>query len=939
MVPRKTTAEATISTSSLAGTKERKRYSCRSVVDVFSGPIDPVTNQPLNKSRIWVEGLDFCCAGGGDASGPRRRKRPSFDADDYLIIGFDTEFKTPDAPVERDELKEGKAKYEVLSYQHHCKMRDGREWSGLCCPKPGERMTLGEFIVFALGNGRDVLEAGDLPTSIYLVGHFTRADIPAFSDFKDITDFLANVRNTFISDDAYIPIDITLQDGSKIELKVRLRDTILLTPAQAKSLAAVGELTGHEKVVLDPDPARERWMKQNMDIVRRDHWELFKKYALTDAIICVKFIERVRDAYFEITKNAKIPVTLTSIGVDLLLRNWGDKDARLQRLGKEEITEKRWDKRKGWYIKFKRQVDLEEIHWSLDFVTSCYHGGRNEQFWFGPGFEDRWIDYDLSSAYPTAMSTIGLPDWRRIHVSHDVDDYGAKTLGYACVDFIFPDHIRYPTLPVRTGNGLIFPSSGRSYCSSPEIAVARSLGADIKIRHGVIVPTYDGEPIFGTFIKYCLEQRKRYPKKSFDAFFWKEISNSTYGKTAQGLREKRVYDMRVGENKPLPPSRITNPFFAAYITSFVRGSLGEIMNSLPESVSVFSCTTDGFLTTATSSQIEAAQNGQLCGIFRDARLALTGDKTVLETKHTIRQPLGWRTRGQATLKPGPENPDDQSYHIVLAKSGIYTPPELDTDDLENEMIVNLFFNRDPNQKIRVAAKTGIRDMINYDADLVEKNVEKHLNMEFDWKRRPYAAADGATGHLCFSTIPWRTVNDFKDVRDLWDDYQSGGYKCLKRFSQLNDFLSSAQIRLMTPKGKRAYLRVKGNVSADVSRLRLLICAAWKRSQAGLTYDPKAFSSKQFAQILTDCGVPCARHHVEHGKRRPFTENSCPQTERCKDILAQLKERLPTLRTDLILAETAADAPLAMVDASECYFVSRCLLPVSPSGAETAAVAA
>ena len=840
------------------------------------------------------------------------------------MVGFDTEFKTPDAPVEWKDLKDGKGKYEVLSYQHHCKLRDGREWSGLCCPKPGERMTLGEFIVFALGSGRDLLRAGELPTSIYLVGHFTRADIPAFADFKDITEFLANVRNTFISDDAYIPVDISTGPASKIELKVRIRDTILLAPAQSKSLAALGELTGHEKVVLDPDPTRERWMKQNMDIVRRDHWDLFKKYALTDAVICVKFLERVRDTDNAITDSSKIPVTLTSIGVELLLKNWGDKAARLERLGKEEVIEKRWDKKKGWYTKFKRQVDLEEIHWSLDFVTGCYHGGRNEQFWFGPGFEDVWTDYDLSSAYPTAMSTIGLPDWRRIRVSHDVDEFAARTLGYACVDFTFPDDVRYPTLPVRTANGLIFPLSGRSYCSSPEIALARDLGANISIRHGVIVPTFNDELIFGDFIKYCLEQRKKYPKKSFDAQFWKEISNSTYGKTAQGLREKRVYDMRDQESKPLPPSRITNPFFAAYITSFVRASLGEIMNRLPRSVSVFSCTTDGFLTTATSTEIEAAQSGPICGIFRDARRLLTGDGTVLEVKHRIRQPLGWRTRGQATLMPGTPDPSDSSFHIVLAKSGIYAAPELDTDELENDMIVNLFFDRRPEQKVRVPAKAGIRDMINYDADLVEKNLEKHLNMEFDWKRRPFAAADGTNGHLCFSTIPWHTVNEFKDIKDLWDDHQSGGFVCLKKFTQLNDFLSSAQIRLLTPKGKRAYLRVKGSVGADISRLRLLICAAWKQSMAGLTYNPKAMTSTRFAEILTSCGVPCARHHVEHGKRRPFVENSCPQTQRCREVLLSLKERLPTLRTDLILAEAAADAPLALVDAAQCAFVRRCV---------------
>jgi len=145
-------------------------------------------------------------------------------------------------------------------------------------------------------------------------------------------------------------------------------------------------------------------------------------------------------------------------------------------------------------------------------------------------------------------------------------------------------------LPIRTQNGLIFPLEGRSHCSAPEIVAALELGADITIRHGVVVPTDHNLRIFGDFIQDCLAKRFQYPKKSLDALFWKEISNSTYGKTAQGLRKKRVFDMREDETRPLPPSKITNPFFASYITSFVRAVLGEIVNSLPDTVMVFSCT-------------------------------------------------------------------------------------------------------------------------------------------------------------------------------------------------------------------------------------------------------------------------------------------------------------------------------------------------------------
>ena len=65
-----------------------------------------------------------------------------------------------------------------------------------------------------------------------------------------------------------------------------------------------------------------------------------------------------------------------------------------------------------------------------------------------------------------------------MRVSLDPDDYEPNTLGYAQVEFKFPSSVRYPSLPVRTENGLIFPLSGIAHVASPEIFLARSLGAD-----------------------------------------------------------------------------------------------------------------------------------------------------------------------------------------------------------------------------------------------------------------------------------------------------------------------------------------------------------------------------------------------------------------------------------------------------------------------------
>lgn len=109
-------------------------------------------------------------------------------------------------------------------------------------------------------------------------------------------------------------------------------------------------------------------------------------------------------------------------------------------------------------------------------------------------------------------------------------------------------------------------------------------------------------------------------------------------------------------------------------------------------------------------------SGPLASIYSKARQDLVGDPKMLEIKHAIRQPLGWRTRGQATLKQHVHLADDET-GIVLAKGGIFTKPESETDDQQNREIIDLFFSRTPTSMVLVESLTGIRDIVEHDADL------------------------------------------------------------------------------------------------------------------------------------------------------------------------------------------------------------------------------
>jgi hypothetical protein len=370
-----------------------------------------------------------------------------------------------------------------------------------------------------------------------------------------------------------------------------------------------------------------------------------------------------------------------------------------------------------------------------------------------------------------------------------------------------------------------------------------------------------------------------------------------------------VYDLRDREMKPLPESKITNPFFAAYITSFVRSALGEIMNALPPEVCVFSCTTDGFLTNATQEQITTASAGPIADLYRYSRDMLTGDPTMLEIKHVVRKPLGWRTRGQATLMEGRTNHGD-GVNIVLAKGGIYTPEYLEDQRVLNDRIVEMFLNRKPDDIIPLKIKTGIRDIVEFEADLVDKHVSKRLNMEFDWKRMPYAAwQDEVVGHVAFSTTPWESVDEFAKVRQHWESFAVTSPRCIKTLEDYSALATYIFAQSALEGDGNRYLKKQ---DPDLKRLRQMLCAAWRKSAAGITRKFDGNTDASFADLLTSVGVPCKRSDVENA-RKPFLPHMCPATPAVIDALSKLKAIIPMLETDLFLS---GQQPIDILAATE-----------------------
>lgn len=836
------------------------------------------------------------------------RKRPV--PESYVLLGFDTEYQSIEA-VERETIAKGEAKNKVLSYQYWVRIIDRAtegspahaadapqrhfDVGGIIVPDDDQRLLMSEFIVMALGDFLDKNPGVLLPQDVIMVGHFTRADLPAFSDFKDTAkEVWSNVRNTFVSVDQRAGLQICDETGSQIaDLQITLRDTLLLAPSNAKSLADIGEIVGFPKIRLGDTPEADLAIKENMEAFRKSDWETFREYAIRDAQVCVLYAEKVIRQYETLFGEFRMPLSLTEFGVKKVLQDWSEEGLKVSDLiGRETISSKKFDKKRAQFRTQHQNVYIAEVYHEDAFVTECYHGGRNEQFMFGPCDEDNWRDHDLSSAYTTAMSLIGTVDWDSVAPLSDLEGLDFCDLAYALVDFEFPASVRFPVLPVRTANGIIFPRKGRSYACAPEIVLAQKLGASLSLKRGTSV-TYDpGRPVFRSFIQKCIMERSKHPKGSFENLFWKEVGNSTYGKTAQGLRNKRVYELRSDDMVALPESKLTQPFFAAFITSYVRAVLGEVLNGFPHNVRVFSVTTDGFLSNATDQEIHAATSGPIFQSFSTARNRLDVGSAALEVKHDIRQPIGWRTRGSATLRPG----SSKDTGIVLQKGGIKTNRLFDTEQ-DNSFIVNLFLNREAGQRIDYTIGLGLRVLVNTDSDFVSLAVSKRLNMEFDWKRRPESPVDRAFvfedqhhTHLAFSTEPLENVEEFELVRDRWEKFESKTPIVLKTADQLRDFLDYVKLGKVSRGSISAYLSKK---NGGQKRLRQMLCRAFKQRTAGFEDAGTTLGKNQnevFAAKLSECGLECKVSDVQNGTKGEFAPQRVPITEETVRLFHEIRTR-------------------------------------------------
>ena len=919
----------------------------------------------------------------------------------YLLIGYDTEYQSPDEFVEDsddenlDDVKEedilewrnkGVLQYKyskqtkqyllknrILSYQTYCRIiipkfdskgnflesiSNGYEWECIVHPSDSMnhilskgvsnlidgRLTLHEVLHYTLAQGIRKFPNITIPTNAYLLSHFSRADIPSLKDYEwndsELVKGLMNIRGVYTGrKDIKVPII------DNVNMKVKLRDTINLAPTLKKSLNDIGKMLGFPKIEIGNTEDEELKNKENMDDFMFNNYELFKKYGIQDAKIVTEYAHQLININMKETGKYILPNTLTSSAVSKLISMWSKekwiqdiKKPELEICGKRKLSYKRFNSKTQRLKKVTYTDYIDKVKWRVDFVANTYHGGRNEQFLFGSTWIDEWKDWDLTSAYPTAMCMIGLPDWNKTKTIYDINklwELDIDDLGFAQVDFEFPPSVRYPCLPVRGGEqGLLFPLKGMSLCSIQELKLAKKMMEDVNgkynitLHEAVTVPTDKSKRIFESFIKYCIDERnkaKEINPKSLMNYFWKEMSNSTYGKTAQGLRIRKVYNLQDEAVENLKESQITNPFFASFITGIVRASLAEIMNKLPNDKCVFSVTTDGFLTNANKNDIDKCQDGEICIALKKQRQKLVNDSTILEVKHQIKQGIGWRTRGQGTLKESEHwnEEKDIDNNIVIAKSGIKLKDKYEKKE-ENRKIVKWFLNRKWNHKLLYKNFSGIREIHEFKIDLVKKPIEKKLSMEYDWKRKPSYTKDvnivfdgKEYTHIYMETKPWNTLEEFILLRNKLEDFNNNNTneRCIKTVKDYKNFKNYIDSKLSLPKQHQPGL---SKTKTEEKRIKSRLLSGWRHRQGGMIKfevpiqrDDEIkwktrgkLSYKDWIIIFKTVDIELTEYDFSNSRVQPreYTPHSIPKTETSIKMLNKLKENhFPFLKIDELLS--------------------------------------
>lgn len=308
---------------------------------------------------------------------------------------------------------------------------------------------------------------------------------------------------------------------------------------------------------------------------------------------------------------------------------------------------------------------------ALDFGAKCYAGGLNCSYVYGL-YKEKSYDIDSIQCYGVGMQLLAniaideapmevvrnafvnsMKDgWNKVWSIKNKEGNREKidnfAFGLFIVDkVIFPKGLNRTTFGIHADGTILYPRTfvpptdediilddsiqdtygyTAQIITGWELRLLLKLGGSCHIVEGCIYNTRKDKNgnIGRTFPKTMAElskmreeAKKHYGKKHMVEQLVKLIVNSAYGKTGQGIRDKKTHNYITEESKQLEPSCISNPVLACFITSIGRTVLNAVCYELEEmGYLVWNITTDGFCTNAPEEVINKCKGFGYVDLFK-----------------------------------------------------------------------------------------------------------------------------------------------------------------------------------------------------------------------------------------------------------------------------------------------------------------------------------
>jgi hypothetical protein len=872
-------------------------------------------------------------------AGPPRPPTPKYQGPP-VRIGFDAEWVTlPNGP--RDWRNELLCITSVLD----CGGRQSRFILRPSGPLRTDRPTMPEFLQKVLLKAMRDGAVQSMPDALTVYGHFIRGDLASFQDLWAMKRQFRGLGRTLVSrreghslevevdpsaaagagssDDEPAdgswskthPLALREIGGRRYSIRVRFIDTIKLTPGQ-RGLSYLGKMIGLPKLDLHSDlgiPAiaaverpeltsmglPARYGIDRMDLVMRDYPEQAERYAFRDSEIALAHGIQMERFATEQLGLRTLPNTLAACAAALVRKEAGGGEALAGLVGRQTVAQVRFDTRTRTYRRQKCSIPSAGLAIFAELGRNAYQGGRNECFYHGPTKVGTWYDYDLPGAYTTALAALRPVNYEEVRQELDPDAYHVDDMGLAWITFRFPPGTRFPCLPVRGTSGALFypmqaSKDDRVFVGAPEIQLAREMGAEVRIIQGFKAPWRSEERLFEPFTRLVQSKRREFPKATHPALneLWKEIGNSGYGLTAQGLKEKQAFDPATMRSQPIGQSPLTEPLMAAWTTSFVRGTLGEILSRVPAWGTVVSATTDGLLTDVPIDQL--GLDGPLCRYFSDIRQRLFGAPEVLDPvpKHGARQLVSVAVRTTFTSIRA------EGREIVCAKGSV-KPPTRPDPAAQNRFMLRLYLGQRHDSTVTHEQLVSAREQLTREVDLYGISRTRRLNLRYDFKRRPSEPRMASLGRriqrIAWDTVPWDTVEQAEFARSRAEGWSRERERVFKDMGDYRDweayFEASWSVKQACEHLGVRSLQVRGDNAWGI--LKRAFLQAGRRREWGASFEGRSLA--KVAEALTAAGFPTGKEDITYAGRRaaPLVEHCVPWVPETIALLKVILTLVPT----------------------------------------------